>query len=150
MSLISSQLDRDFDHFLGHYLIEPGQYQHLDNQHVELTRDQLRVVVDDPVTGAHTYLYTVGRIRFIQDPTNNKARAQAVALTISNSAKIHQDGGTSATSHQMDQLLEDILAVRVPTTLYLVYNPESGYYALKNHNYATIAVLERISGAATN
>lgn len=143
-----SQLDSNFDAFLGHYIIEPGQYQHLDNQHVELTRNQLRIIIDDQSTGdAHTFLYTLGRIRFVQDPTNDLTRANAVALTVSNVSKIHKDGGSTVSSHQMDQLLEDILSIRVPTILYMVYNPESKYYALKNHNYATIAILDRVSSS---
>lgn len=139
-----SKLDSDFDSYLGHYIIEPGQYQHLDSQHIELTRNQLRIIIDDPASGPHTFLYTLGRIRFVQDP-NNLNRTHAIALTVSNVSKIHSDGGNSANSHQIEQLLEDILAIRVPTTLYMVYNADSGYYALKNHNYATIAVLERVT-----
>lgn len=63
-----SKLDSEFDAFLGHYLIEPGQYQHLDGQHIELTHNQLRIVIDGATNNDHTFIYTIGRIRFLQDP----------------------------------------------------------------------------------
>jgi len=137
-----TQLDSDFTNFIGYYIVEPGQYQHLDGQYVELTRNQLRFIIDSPTSGSHTFLYSVSRIRFLQDP-NTMARANVVALTITNASRIHSQGNTQA-SHQVEQLLDDILGVRAPTIMYLTFDEQSNYYSLKNHNYATIAVLQRV------
>lgn len=141
--ITTTKLDTDFDKFLGQYIVEPGQFQHLDNQNVVLTRKELRIVIETSTFDVHTFMYSISRIRFIQDPSNLK-RANAVALTITNSSVIHSDGGQTTNSHHMEQLLNDILDIRTPTVLYMTYNPDSGFYTLKNNNYATIAILDRI------
>lgn len=137
-----SQLDKDFSKYIGHYLVEPGQYQHLDGQHVELTNNQLRIVIDNTATGNHIFLYSVSRIRFLQNP-QTLDRATAIALTVTNANRIHSQDNPLI-NHQVEQLLDDILGVKAPTMLYLAYDRQSNYYTLKNSNYATIAVLQRI------
>lgn len=122
------------DNFFGKYIILPGQYSLLDNQVVELTPNNLRIIIGGNPNKMLDYSVTDTRLRYYEGQPIN-----ALEIRIDNLSKININPGDGVIN-----LIVDLLYLRTPSITYMTYEERNKVYTLKNLNMATIAVLQKI------
>lgn len=122
------------DNFFGKYIILPGQYSLLDNQVVELTPNNLRIIIGGNPNKMLDYSVTDTRLRYYEGQPIN-----ALEIRIDNLSKININPGDGVIN-----LIVDLLYLRTPSIIYMTYEERNKVYTLKNLNMATIAVLQKI------
>lgn len=132
--LNESVINRMTDNFFGKYIILPGQYSLLDNQIVELTRDNLRIIIGGNPNKMLNYSVTDTRLRYYEGRPVN-----ALEIRIDNLGKINISPGDDLLN-----LVVDLLYLRTPSIIYITYDEKNNVFTLKNLNMATIAVLQKI------
>ena len=128
----STSLDKVTDNFYGTYIISPGQYDILTDSIIEVTKTQFRIQVD-----TMSLNYTVAKSKLLyyeNEPVN------ALELNLSSMSTINITPGFN----ELVNLVTNLLYLRPPSTIYLVYDKASNTFLLKNMNKATVARLEKI------
>lgn len=122
------------DNFFGKYLILPGQYSLLDNQVVELTPNNLRIIIGGNPNKMLDYSVSDTRLRYYEGQPIN-----ALEVRIDNLSKVNINPGDGVIN-----LIVDLLYLRTPSIIYMTYEERNNVFTLKNLNMATIAVLQKI------
>ena len=122
------------DNFFGKYVILPGQYSLLDNQVIELTPKNLRIIIGDNPNKMLDYSVSDTRLRYYEGRPIN-----ALEIRIDNLSKVNVKPGDAVIN-----LVVDLLYLRTPSIIYMTYEERNKVFTLKNLNMATIAVLQKI------
>ena len=132
--LDSSVIDKMTDNLFGVFAILPGQYTLLDNQLLELTRNNLRIVIRG--TPDKILDYTIGsyQLRYFDGQPVHVLEIRLVNMGQYNII------GFDETAN----LVSNLLYLRTPTVAYMVYDPTNQIYTLKNLNMATVAVMRKV------
>jgi hypothetical protein len=127
-------IDKMTDNMFGLFAIIPGQYILLDNQVIELSRDHLKIIIRG--TPDKTLDYTIGsyQLRYFEGQP-----MQVLELRLTNMSKYNITGYDETAN-----LVSELLYLRPPTVAYMVYEPATNAYMLKNLNLATIAVMHKL------
>ena len=132
--LNDSVINQMTDNFFGKYIILPGQYSLLDNQVVELTPKNLRIIIGGNPNKMLDYSVADTRLRYYEGRPIN-----ALEIRIDNLSKININP-----SDDVLNLVVDLLYLRTPSIIYMTYEERNKVFTLKNLNMATIAVLQKI------
>jgi len=132
--LNDSVINQMRDNFFGKYIILPGQYSLLDNQVVELTPKNLRIIIGGNPNKMLDYSVADTRLRYYEGRPIN-----ALEIRIDNLGKININPGDDVLN-----LVVDLLYLRTPSIIYITYEERNKVFTLKNLNMATIAVLQKI------
>ena len=132
--LNDSVINQMRDNFFGKYIILPGQYSLLDNQVVELTPKNLRIIIGGNPNKMLDYSVADTRLRYYEGRPIN-----ALEIRIDNLGKININPGDDVLN-----LVVDLLYLRTPSIIYMTYEERNKVFTLKNLNMATIAVLQKI------
>lgn len=132
--LNDSVVNQMTDNFFGNYIILPGQYSLLDNQVIELTPNNLRIIIGDNPNKILEYSITDTRLRYYEGRPIN-----ALEIRIDNLSKVNINPGDDILN-----LVVDLLYLRTPSIIYMTYEEKNKVFTLKNLNMATIAVLQKI------
>jgi len=132
--LNDSVINQMRDNFFGKYIILPGQYSLLDNQVVELTPKNLRIIIGGNPNKMLDYSVADTRLRYYEGQPIN-----ALEIRIDNLGKININP-----SDDVLNLVVDLLYLRTPSIIYMTYEERNKVFTLKNLNMATIAVLQKI------
>lgn len=132
--LNDSVINQMTDNFFGKYIILPGQYSLLDNQVVELTPKNLRIIIGGNPNKMLDYSVADTRLRYYEGRPIN-----ALEIRIDNLSKININPGDDVLN-----LVVDLLYLRTPSIIYMTYEERNTVFTLKNLNMATIAVLQKI------
>ena len=127
-------LDRAIENFFGKFIILPGQYAMLDNQVIELTRNRLRIIIGGNPNKTLDYNIKDIKIRYF-----NAQPVNALQLNISSMDKYNMSG-----ADDISNLIVELLYLRAPGQIYIVYDSKMGIFMLKNINMATVAVLKKM------
>jgi hypothetical protein len=122
------------DNFFGKFVILPGQYSLLDNQVIELTPKNLRIIVGGNPNKMLDYSVADTRLRYYEGRPIN-----ALEIRIDNLSKVNINPGDDILN-----LIVDLLYLRTPSIIYMTYEEKNKVFTLKNLNMATIAVLQKI------
>jgi hypothetical protein len=129
-----SVINQMTDNFFGKYVILPGQYSLLDNQVIELTPKNLRIIIGDNPNKMLDYSVSDTRLRYYEGRPIN-----ALEIRIDNLSKVNINPGDAVIN-----LVVDLLYLRTPSIIYMTYEERNKVFTLKNLNMATIAVLQKI------
>jgi hypothetical protein len=130
----NSVINQMTDNFFGKYIILPGQYTLLDNQVIELTPNNLRIIIGDNPNKMLDYSVTDTRLRYYEGRPIN-----ALEIRIDNLSKVNINSGDAVIN-----LVVDLLYLRTPSLIYMTYEEKNKVFTLKNLNMATLAVLQKI------
>lgn len=119
---------------MGDYIVIPGQNMLLDNTIIKITNQQLEIFINS--LHKQVYDFKVNNIKVSQ--FNNDYLYNM---------EIHVDTVNKfnfKTLDEVDNLLTNIYKLVPPTTLHLSYNVNNNIYLLKNNDFKTVAMLEKI------
>ena len=127
-------LQTDRDSFLGLYKVVSHHtfFVNLNDCYLALDKDYLRII--KPSTTNHVYKYSINEMRqmFYQG-----ANVPALELRLDNLGSINVSGPNNLT-----HLLNELLGMKPPTTVYITYDPNTNYYSLLNSQFSHIMTLE--------
>ena len=132
---ISSRVNDMSKSFLGSYLILPEQLIHLNNYMVIITNNEFKIVKNG-INEQHIYNYQIdtSKLRYHKEELLPSMKVKLLSLSKYN---IEPNNPTT-------ELLENVLYMRTPTTIYITYHPESKLYSVKNMNMATVFIMKKI------
>ena len=119
---------------MGDYIVIPGQNMLLDNTIIKITNQQLEIFINS--LHKQVYDFKVNNIKVSQF---NNDYLYNMEIYVDNVNKFN-----FKTVDEVDNLLTNIYKLVPPTTLHLSYNVNNDIYLLKNNDFKTVAMLEKI------
>jgi hypothetical protein len=131
---ISSNVNDTFNMFFGSFNIISGQFVHLDNYLVNITKTNFKFIKEDYKLKIHSYGIDSAKLKY-----HYSELLPSITMTINNLNKFNIEN-QDATS----ELLENVLYFRPPTIIHITYHPTSDMFSVKNLNMATIFLMKKI------
>lgn len=133
MTTQDSLISQTVHNFYGTFIIIPGQFIHLDNQYVQITPTNLKIIFGG--NPDKIFDYNIAEIRLLRF---TGSIIPVLQVRVSGLAKynISQVDDT-------DNLLTDVLDMRAPNIFYLAYDPQLNYFTLKNSSMSTLFIMEK-------
>lgn len=137
MTTQDSLISQTVKNFYGTFIILPGQFIHLDNQYVQITPTNLKIILGG--NPDKIFDYNISEIRLLRF---TGSILPVLQVRVSGLAKYNITPIDDA-----DNLLVDVLDMRAPNIFYLAYDPQLNYFTLKNSSMSTLFIMEK---ATTN
>jgi hypothetical protein len=131
----SSYIDNMYDSFLGTYRILPEQFIHLNDYNVIISENEFKILNNDLEPKIFTYNINKSRIRYHKSEVLPSMKINLTSLSKYNITN----------NDIISELLENVLYLSTPTTIYLTYHPKYKLYSIKNLNMATLFLMEKIN-----
>lgn len=119
---------------MGDYIVIPGQNMLLDNTIIKVSNTKLEIFINS--LHKQVYDFKVNNIKVSQF---NNDYLYNMEIHVDNVNKFN-----FKTLDEVDNLLTNIYKLVPPTTLHLSYNVNNDIYLLKNNDFKTVAMLEKI------
>jgi hypothetical protein len=119
---------------MGDYIIIPGQNMLLDNTIIKVSNTKLEIFINS--LHKQVYDFKVNNIKVSQF---NNDYLYNMEIYVDSVNKFN-----FKTLDEVDNLLTNIYKLIPPTTLHLSYNVNNNIYLLKNNDFKTVAMLEKI------
>lgn len=129
----NSNYDDILTNIQGSFKILPGQFLLLDNQLVIIDNENMKIVTDDSPNKIFNYSISSKIVKLLQGKTTF-----VVELKLDN-----------YTSHnvsdpdELENLLINGLTLKMPTIIYIMYQPAHDIFTVKNLNMATLFMMKK-------
>jgi len=139
MTTQDSLISQTVHNFYGTFIITPGQFIHLDNQYVQITPQNLKIIFSG--NPDKIFDYNIAEIRLLRF---TGSILPVLQVRVSGLAKYNVTQVDDA-----DNLLIDVLDMRAPNIFYLSYDPQLDYFTLKNSSMSTLFIMEKTTHHST-
>lgn len=128
-----SLISQTVNNFYGTFVIIPGQFIHLDNQTVQLTPNNMKIIFGG--NPDKIFEYNIAETRLLRF---SGSILPVLQVRVSSLAKYNV-----TQVDDTDNLLVDVLDMRTPNIFYLAYNTDLDYFTLKNSSMSTLFIMEK-------
>jgi len=131
---VSSNIDKTYDSFFGTYTILPGQLVHLDGYSFILKNNEIQFIKDSLETKLISITFKSNKLRYYNSEVLPSMKFEITDIIYKN----------IDVNDPIRYVLNDILLIKEPSTLYISYQPVQKIYAVKNYNLATCFLMKKI------
>tara|TARA_Y100000389_G_scaffold158445_1_gene159901 strand:+ start:793 stop:1209 length:417 start_codon:yes stop_codon:yes gene_type:complete len=130
--------DSNYDDILtnihGTFKILPGQFLLLDNQLVIIDSDSMKIVTDDTPNKIFSYSISNKIVKTLKGVTTFVVQLKLDNYTSHNVSD----------PDELENLLINGLTIKMPTIIYIMYQPKHNIFTVKNLNMATLFMMKKM------
>ena len=131
----NSTYDEILTNIQGNFIILPGQFVLLDNQLVMLNSESLNITINDTKNKIFNYNINEMIVKRLKGELT-----YVVQLKLDNVTKFNVNQ-----SDELDNLLTNLLHMKTPTTIYIIYSPNDNTFTIKNSQWGTLFIMKKIN-----
>jgi len=131
---VSSNVDDLYDSFFGTFKILSNQFVHLDNHNVIIKKNEFKILNNNTEPQILSYNIENSRLRYHKNELLPSIHIKLISV---NKYNIEPN-------NIIVELLENVLYLTPPTSIYITYHQNNNLYSIKNMNMATLFLMEKI------